>query len=228
VNDRLQTHAALIIAALLIVGCGENDASVGPPARVALVLHGGSITGWVSYTVYASSGVAVISGGESVSDPNASLFVQLRIPPGKGDVVQMSATTSAGEPCSGTSAPFDVVAGESANVEVTLICTPTTTGADHCPTVVFWSASAASTGPPGTFDLSAVARDLDATDVLSFSWTAASGAFGSPTASVTSYACGAVPASTVTLTVSDDHLPASCNTTVILPVSCPAAPTPAP
>jgi hypothetical protein len=222
--------AAVLIA---VAGCGESEAPSTIKAEVALVLHGGSTLGWVNYTVFSSDHVALLAGGASVTDPNAALSVDLMVPPGEGDVLAMSATTETGGLCSGTSAPFDVVVGVAAGVSVTLVCTPENTGADHCPTIVSWTATPTATSLatamlPATFDLSATASDSDPGDVRSFAWTATEGTFSDAAASAAVYTCGADPAPAVTLTIDDNHTPSSCSTIVLLPVACGLSPAPNP
>jgi hypothetical protein len=218
----LPARGAFVAAVLIAVaGCGETEAPSTINAEVALVLHGGSTLGWVNYTVFSSDDVALLAGGASVTDPNAALSVDLMLPPGEGDVLAMSATTETGALCSGTSAPFDVVAGLAAGVSVTLVCTPESTGADHCPAIVSWNATPLATAtPPLTFELSATASDSDPGDVLSFAWTATEGTFSDAAASAAVYTCGAEPAPAVTLTIDDNHTPSSCSTIVLLPVDC--------
>ncbi len=218
--------SAVLIA---VTGCGNTEAPATITTQIALVLHGGSTLRSISYTVFSSDNVALVAGVASVTDPNVALSVDLMVPPGRGDVVTMSAITETGAPCGGTSAPFDVVAGRAAEVSMTLVCTSENVGADHCPTVQSWTAT--PDGPsttPTKVGLSATATDSDPGDILSFGWSAAAGTFSEAAASATVYSCGAEAAPTVTLTIDDNHAPSSCSTIVLLPIDCAASSAPKP
>jgi hypothetical protein len=225
VLNRVALSAALA-GAVLFGAASCSDGNAPPPAttaRIALVLPQGSTLGWIAYKVFSSTGVVLLAGGESLTDPNATLSVVLKLPAGEGEVVEMSAATSLGDLCSGTSAPFDVVAGVAAEVDVSLICPMSATTADHCPTVASWTA-ARDSGPattPAEFDLMVAANDSDPGDLLSFAWTATAGTFGEPASPSTVYSCGPESQPTITLKISDDHAPSACSVSLVLPVICP-------
>ncbi len=203
--------------------CSDDSAPPATTARIALVLPQGSTVGWIAYKVFSSAGFVLLDGGESLTDPNATLSVVLKLPAGEGDVVEISAATSLGDLCSGTSAPFDVVAGAAAEVDVSLICPMSVTTADHCPTVSSWTV-ARDSGPgttPAQFGLTVAASDSDPGDLLSFAWTATAGTFGDPASPSTGYSCGAESQPTITLKISDDHAPSACSVSLLLPVICP-------
>jgi hypothetical protein len=144
----------------------------------------------------------------------------------------MTATTSTGATCSGTSAPFDVVVGQTAKIPVTITCgtvvpdggigtvvvTGTLVPGDNCPALVSWSISPQQTAANGgTIDVSASASDADVSDTLTYAWAATAGTFTSGSTASTQYTCGAAGTQTLSLTISDNHTPTPCTINVMFP-----------
>ena len=176
------------------------------------------------------------SGTTNTSRSGATASFAVGLQAGTGDVVTMSATTSTGNTCSGSSAPFNVVANQSSPVSVNLNCaavvadggigsvvvTGTVVPGDSCPVLASWIISpetAAANG--GQIDITATATDADSGDTLAYLWSAAAGSFASSTATTTTYTCGAAGSQVLHLAVSDNHTPVPCTIDVAFPaVSC--------
>jgi hypothetical protein len=230
----LLAGAALLIGAAA-VNCSRSGSSdsIGT-MHLALTLPNGTTVSSVSWQIMSSGGAVIRSGTINTSDQNATPSVDTSCPAGTGDTVTLSATTSDNKSCTGTSAPFNVVAGGTTMVAVTLLCggtvptqpngsvivNGTVVQGDNCPLLTSWVASPLQTSQGGNIDVAATATDADASDVLSFSWTATAGTFVMPSAASTQYTCVASGAQTLTITVSDNHSPTPCTTAMTFPVNC--------
>jgi hypothetical protein len=226
-----------LLGGALDPGCAK---SLGPSAgdvRLALVLPQGSAVDTVSYLVLSSSGATMAGPGTlDVSDPGATLTLHVVVPAtpagDPGDTVKLSATTSTGVACSGTSAAFPVLAGVTVEVGVTFTCgtatepTPTSSvgitativEGDHCPSITSGVASPATTSVGGTIGLVVTASDADPGETLSYAWAPAA-SFTNPAASATLFKCVSAGTQSLTVTVSDNHTP-PCSTTASLTVTC--------
>ena len=229
---------AAAVAAVTNTSCQNTAAIVGGEGRVVMALTApdGTTISAVSWTVQSSSNVTIASGTTNTSHTGATASFIAGIPSGTGDVVTMTAVTSGGTTCAGTSAPFDVADNKTTSVNITLNCAPTmadgglgavvVTGTlvagDNCPTLTAWSISpqtAAANG--GAIDVGITAADADSGDTLSYAWSGGSGTFLSSTSSSTTYTCGAAGTDTLHVIVSDNHMPVPCSINVAFPsVSC--------
>jgi len=179
----------------------------------------------VTYVVRSSDQRSVIEGTDQLSNPTAALSLNLLVPAGSGDVLELTVMTSSGTSCSGTSVPFNVVPGVATNVSLVLSCLPVSPPADSCPTVdVQLPTPAEATTPSGRITVAAVASDTDPGDLLTFTWAASAGTFGDPTLSSTYYLCATAGTETLVLNVDDHHVPTSCTETFLLSVTCLANP----
>jgi hypothetical protein len=234
---------ATLLGSVATVNCskdnGSTDSSVGH-VNLALQLASGAKVNSVHYKIHAGTptGIADVEGDVNTSDPNATASAYHSFPASMGDVVTLTATTTAGIGCTGASAPFPVTPGAVAKVDVVLVCggsTPTqNTGSvqigatvvegDNCPLLTSWAASPLQTSLLGTIDVSGAASDADVGvipgEVLSYKWTATGGSFADSTALATKYTCTVAGAQTITLTVTDNHVPTSCPTSITIPVNC--------
>jgi hypothetical protein len=144
-----------------------------------------------------------------------------------GYSLMLSSTTTDGQiSCSGTSASFNVIAGATTSVAVTIDChSQPKTGSvsingtiNVCPTI-----SAIGANPPSgiTIGLTSSATDPDnGPQPVSYSWTTSSGTLSSATAQNPTLTCAVSGATAmVTLTVSDGD--PGCPTSFTLPISCP-------
>ena len=229
--------AVALLGGAVVTSCSKttNPPDIGT-AKLALLIDGATVSS-VAYTVLSSTNATLASGTINVSDPNATISIDLSLPAGTGDVVKLTATTSTGLPCSGTSTPFNIVSGQSTTVNLTLTCgggiTPTSPGTatitatvvqgDNCPSIVASSASPAQTSVGGSISVSALATDPDTTltppDVLTYAWSPAAN-FLAPTSASTTYNCTAAGTQTLTLTVNDNHVPTSCPAVITMTVNC--------
>jgi hypothetical protein len=160
------------MAAALIAGCDAASVGRGGPGgelRMALSLPDGTV-GTVEWTISSSTNAPIASGTLGVSGSQRPMFAA-SLPPGAGDTVSLSVTTSTGEICTGTSAPFDVVAGQAVEVSVNLYCQgpPSDAGAETV---------GAAPGPPSRHRLACRRGDPDVFQRRSFQ--SASAFFRSP------------------------------------------------
>jgi hypothetical protein len=101
--------------------------------------------------VWTLSGPRIYSGTIQVAaDARAIRFILGAIEQGSGYVLALTGTDDEGDPCSGTSEPFDVIAGSVTGASVTIRCTRASdavVAADIWPTTdVFRTADASDSG----------------------------------------------------------------------------------
>jgi cysteine-rich repeat protein len=232
---------ATLIGSVATVNCSKNstgeDKNVGH-VNLALTVPSGAKVNSFHYKITGGTpmGIADVDGDINTSDPNATATAYQSFPASMGNTVTLTATTTAGESCSGTSMPFNVQAGGVAMVDVTLICggTMQATGSgsvsikgtivegDDCPVLTAWSASPLQTSLGGKIDVAGAATDADvgviAGETLTYAWTG--GMFDNAAAASTKFTCTVSGTNTITLTVSDNHVPTPCSATVSIPVTC--------
>jgi hypothetical protein len=227
---------ASLLGGASLVGCQLPASSEAGQIGLAFTLPGGATVGSVSWTVFSSSSAVLASGTTDTRNPRSTPSFSIGLAPGVGDTVSMTAATSQGAICSGTSAPFDVTVGQLVSVGVSLSCGNVTTDAgvgsvvitgtlvsgDNCPVLTSWLASPLETASAGgTIDVSVTATDADLGEALSYAWTATAGSFANSAAPSTEYICGTAGNQTLTVTISDNHLPTACTVGVSLPpVTC--------
>jgi hypothetical protein len=224
------TWGAVLIVAVVValVAAGCSDAADGGPtnsnlvtSHLALSLPTGANIASVGYRVLSSEDVTLAAGTIDVSQSGASLSLDLILAPGSGDVIELSAVTSAGATCAGTSAPFDVTPGQPVFVGLTLICGGDQPDTGHCPTVQSWGVTpVVASVPLGTIDVGVTAGAPDATDPLTTSWIATAGSFVDASAAETQYVCTTAGPQTLALTVRDDASSPACAATATFLVSC--------
>jgi hypothetical protein len=226
--------ALTLVASVAAVNCSKGGDTGTGTVRLALSLPNGTTLNSVDWKILSSTNSVLRQGTINTSDPAATPSVDTSCPASTGDTVQMTGTTSDGTSCSGTSAPFNVTAGGSVMVGLTIVCgggVPTQNNGsvivngtvvvgDNCPLLTSWVASPLVSSTGGQIDVAATATDADAADVLSYSWTATGGSFVMPGAATTKYNCTAPGPQTLTITVSDNHAPTPCTTFITMPVTC--------
>jgi hypothetical protein len=223
------------------IGCSRRDAGdSSPPGKVSLALTvpSGAKVNTVHYVIHAGApaGIADATGDINTSDPNAPASAYRSFPASMGIVVTLSATTTAGESCTGASMPFNLAPNAVASVDVTLVCggsTPqqgngsvkiggTVVEGDDCPVLTAWAASPRQTSLGGKIDVSGAATDADVGvipgEVLTFSWSG--GTFDNAGSPSTKFTCTVSGTQTIKLTVSDNHAPTPCSTSVLIAVTC--------
>jgi hypothetical protein len=228
----LSTRGAVVLVGatlgvdVAVAGCSDvGDLAAAESnvvtSRVALSLPSGSNISSVSYRVLSSGNATLAAGTIDVRDPGAALSLDLVLTPGTGDVVTLSAQTSSGAFCGGTSAPFDVRPGRPTFVSLTLVCGGDQPDSSSCPRIRSWALTPVQAEVPfGTIDVGVVAADLDGSDALSYSWTATGGALVDPSAAGTVYLCTAIGEQTLTLTVRDLQSTPACAATASFLVDC--------
>jgi hypothetical protein len=201
-----------------VLGVNDADAVTG---HFALSLPTGSTIASVSYQVVSSAGVTLLTGTSDLSERSAQLSLDLVLAPAQGDVVALSAQTSTGAACAGTSAPFDVVAGRPTFVNLALVCGGDQPSSSRCPVIQSWTVvPTQASAPDGFIDVAVTASDPSGTDRLTYTWFAAAGTFADPAAASTTYRCTAIGPQTLTLTVSDGQSSPVCTATGTFLVGC--------
>ena len=202
-------------------GTGAPNGALG---SVGLVLAGG-VT--VNTFTYVLSGPTSRTGTIDVSSSSTVSAVIGGVPAGTGYTLTLTGTSVDGQTtCSGTSASFNVVAGATTPVGVTIDChTPAKTGSvvvngtiNVCPNI-----DSVSANPPvgNVISISSTADDPDnGPQAISYSWTTTSGTLSSATAQNPTLTCTAPGTASLTLTVSDGD--AGCSSSFSLQVSCPS------
>ncbi len=210
-----------------LIGCGGEPSVVnGPNGSVALVVQGTSGVAFNSFS-YTLAGPSSKSGSIDVSNSSTVSALIGGVAAGAGYSLSLSGTSTDGATtCSGTSAPFNVVAGATTSVSVAIDChTGSKNGSiaingtiNVCPSI-----DSVSANPPAgnTIALTAAASDKDSgPQALSYSWTTTSGTLSSGTVANPTLTCTAPGSVTLTLTVSDGD--PGCNATFTVPLTCPA------
>jgi hypothetical protein len=195
------------------------------------------------------SGITDVTGNINTTDQNATPTAFVSFPTSTGDSVTLDADTvpTSTQPaihCHGaTTMPFAVAPGTTAEAAVVLMCgggSAAGTGnsgnvhingtvqespgtGDNCPQVTSWTVSPLTTSyPGGTIDVTADGSDADMgeTATLVFAWTAGTGTFSTPTGKMDTYHCAAPGGDTITLKVTDTHMPTPCTETLQFAVTC--------
>ncbi|HZL17456.1 MAG TPA: hypothetical protein VFG23_06895 [Polyangia bacterium] len=197
--------------------------------RLALSLPIGSNISSANYRVLSSENATLAAGVIDLSEAGASLSLDLILAPGTGDVVLLSAETSAGAACAGTSLPFDVTPGQPISVGLTLVCGGDQPSSSRCPSIQSWGVTPVGASVPvGTIDAGVVASSPEGSDPLSYVWMATAGTFLDASAADTRYVCTTAGPQTLTLTVRDDVSSPACAATASFLVSCVAGGSPPP
>jgi hypothetical protein len=220
------------------LGCGKEAPSKSDVGQVnlALALPDGTSIPSIAWVLHTSGGAVIEMGTLNTTDPNVRASLATDIPVGMGDTVTMSGTTTAGAMCTGTSSPFNVVAGTTVMVAVNIICgsvTPdggtgtvivssTVVAGDSCPILTSSLVSPLQTAIADPIAVMAGASDSDMGDTLSFMWSATGGTFTNAALASTDYHCPMTAGmQTLTLRITDNHMPTPCTTVVMFPaVSC--------
>src|SRR5450631_3700371 len=240
---KLTALAAMALAGGAVgLNCSKGSNPNSGDVKLAVVLPSGATISTVTYSVKNSSSTTIAGPGTfTVTDPNATISLDIVVPVtpagDAGDTVTLSATTSTGQSCTGTSAPFPVTAGTNTPVMMTLTCgsatasgptgnigiTTTLVEGDHCPNILSAVIGPDQTSVGGTASVAATASDADLSETLSFVWAPSanvSGQVNTATSSSLTYHCTASGIQTLGLTVSDNHSPTPCTTTASLTINC--------
>jgi hypothetical protein len=231
-------HALVFVGAVLVAwpGCRTAPSEDVGETKFSIVLPDSTTIDSIDWVLHSSTGSVVEMGSIDTSDAKTTASLAAVLPTGMGDTITMTGMTSAGVACTGTSSSFDVTAGGTATVSVNIICgnfTPdagtgmlvvssTVVSGDSCPVLTSSLISPLVTDIADPISVMATGSDADAGDTISFAWSATGGTFTSPTSASTSYQCPSTAGmQTLTLKISDNHMPESCTTVVTFPpVSC--------
>ena len=227
---------ALMLFATSPTGCaseqtGADTDTVGS-VEVNLIVGNTDVKA-VSFDVVCDSGIT-LSGQLNVNDeqnpPVAATIMDL--PPGDCSIT-LTAFDNAGDPLCTGSEDFTVLANDTVQVNVVLLCdsdaeellgnadidaTFEFVEGNNCPRLHFLNA-VPSTVPPEGSEVTVLVSDKDG-DALTTALTATGGSFADPSAQSTTYTCdGANGAQTIFVTVSDGE--AACDKSKSFSVTCP-------
>jgi hypothetical protein len=244
--------AIALLCGAVAVDCSSSKRPGRPSGpdgvlSMALTLPTATVINSVQYTIHSAqptSPPADEVGTIDTSNVQATPSVETSYPASTNDTVTLSATTADGEPCSGSSSQFSVVSNGQALVAVTLTCGllvpdvlhpdasagsvrvngTIVDNSDICPVLASWTVSPLTTGTTGTIDLGATATDGNASDVLTYKWTAspapAVDPFTDSTAAMTTFNCPGTGNFVLTITVDDHHVTQNCTTSRTINVAC--------
>ena len=221
--------AATLTSGLVLNACSLTTADRSDElgsVSVALMGAGGVTISTVGYSImgpnaFSKTGAIDVSASSTISSTIGGL------PAGSGFTITLSASsTNNSETCSGT-AGFTVLAHQTASVAVPIECRegpktgsvlvngvinvcPQIDGLTATPTEIFVGSSVA---------LVATAHDTDGgPSVLTYAWTASSGALADAASASTRFTCTSPGTATIGLVVSDGD--AGCNDTSSVTVTC--------
>jgi hypothetical protein len=231
---KLTALAAMAFAGGAVgLNCSKSSNPNSGDVKLAVVLPSGAKLTTINYKILSSSSAQLAGGSFDVSDPNATVSLDIVVPVtptgDAGDTVNLTATSSTGESCTGTSAAFAVLAGTNPAVTMTLTCgtgsapgqtgnigvTATLVEGDVCPSITSAVVGPAETSVGSSAMVIATATGSSA---LTYAWAPAAN-FTTPGSSGSSYKCLASGLQTFTLTVTDSHNP-PCQTTATLNIKC--------
>jgi hypothetical protein len=228
---------------------GGSPRNVGG-VSLALTLQSGVRLTSVHYVIHAGMPTSIpdAQGDIDTTADGAEPAALVSFPTSTGDTVTLSGDTTAtmtqpSEHCQGSALmPFDVIGGASTEVMVNVVCgggSAAGTGnsgnvriggtvseapgtGDNCPQITSWNVSPLQASvPAGTIAVTADATDADPgeTATLVFDWAPAS-KFSVSRGKVTDYSCLVSGPDTITLTVTDAHMPTPCQATIQFAVNC--------
>ena len=229
-------RALLVVAPLLgLLACsnsgGHQSAQDGVGAvGLALQVAPGTILESVGYQITGPGGFTR-SGSIGVRQSARVAAIIGGLPAGAGHAIVLSAiATGGGTSCSGN-ASFDVVARETASVNVNLVCleAPRTGSVqvngvlNVCPVVDGVAALPAEVIVGRSVALVATAHDSDVGPApLAYQWSAPSGTFSAPTSASSNFTCTSTGAVTVTVTVGDGDPAPGCPGSLSAVITCSA------
>lgn len=228
---------AVLLFAISATGCaGETTgAETFVSVEVNLVIDNAEIEA-VSFDVVCDAGVT-LSGQLNINDeqdpPVATTIMNL--PPGDCSIT-LTAFDEAGNVLCAGSQDFTVVADDTVDVNVVLLCevdgeellgnvninaTFEFVEGNSCPRLHFLNAVPDDVPPEGS-EVTVLVSDEDG-DALTTTLTATAGSFADPSARSTTYTCdGATGPQTISVTVSDGQT--ACDKSKSFPVTCPGVP----
>jgi len=219
---RSQPACWLLASTLALAGCSAapetGDVNAAKPGEIGLGIDlGSSGIQSVDYVITGSAGFTKL-GSVDVSKSSKVATRIGALPAGTGYTITLSAdATDPPSTCSG-SAGFDVTAGETTPVDLTLQCVEINADLNTCPVIDGLSALPNQVALGGVITLSAEVRDPDSGPLpITYDWSTTAGvlAGSSPTATLT---CSTTGSATVTLTVGDGG--SDCASSESVTVTC--------
>jgi hypothetical protein len=229
-----RTAPRLILALFALVGCsaapGSEQTADEPAGELRLGLElGNSGVQSVDYVITGSAGFSKVGSIDvSKSSTIAARIGALPVASGYSIVLSAEATEPPAT-CTG-SAGFDVTAGETTPVDVSLQCVEVNAEFNTCPVIDDLSALPNQVALGGAITLNASVHDSDSgPQPVSHTWTTTSGALTSSGANAT-LTCSSAGVATVTLSIDDGGADCASSQSVLVTCGEPAAvePQPAP
>ena len=234
----LMKHTICVAVSILaswaaLCGCSDGkNTTTGPigNAELSLDLDDGSEINQVVWQIFHDNGFSR-EGAINLSRPAATISTTINgIPADTGYEMTLAATSTTEMSCNGL-AVFNVVAGETTQVSMTLQCHPSSNAgsltmqatANICPIIDFLSISPLTQGLGSAIDLIAEGTDSN-DDALVYRWTStpSGNSFENPTGAVTRFNCDTGGTYELTLTISDGapDAPETCSVSRRVPVTC--------
>jgi hypothetical protein len=227
---RYAIAVSLAAAAASTVGCASRTTDPVGTVGVNLEIAPGVTISSIPWTITNTATDFSESGTVNVQSSNTATFQVGGLPSGDGYAIALTASSTDGSlTCTG-SATFAITPNMTADVQVTLYCSPATPDAGAaaitattqvCASIDSLVASPTETSLGGTVSLSATASAGSA--AASYAWTASAGSFSNPASASTVFTCPTTAGPvTVTLTVSPGAAGCTTNTTESVTVTCDA------
>jgi hypothetical protein len=210
-----------------LVGCGSQPSDIAVPNGSVALVVGGTPGFTINSFSYSLTGPTTRMGAIDVTNSATVSTLIGGITAGSGYSISLTGTSTDGSAtCSGSSAPFTVVASATTSVAVAIDCHKASTSGsiavngtvNVCPTI-----DSVSANPPigNTIAITASATDPDnGPQPLTYSWTTSSGTLSSATVANPTLTCTAPGSVTLTVTASDGD--SGCNATFTVPLTCPS------
>ncbi len=197
-------------------------------AAIALQLAGGLTVNTVTYSITGPASFSQ-SGTIDVSRSSTASVLIGGLPVGTGYSVTLNATATDGHSTCLGSGTFNITAGATTTVTVSLDCHQAPVAGsvqingvtNTCPVIDGITANPSEVFVGSSIALTAAAHDGDSgPSPLSYQWQATGGTLSSATAQNPSFTCATAGAASVTLTVSDGDPAAGCAPTLTAQVTC--------
>ncbi|TFH31315.1 MAG: hypothetical protein E4H00_03720, partial [Myxococcales bacterium] len=217
----------LALAAWISACSGE---AAEQPSEASLLLNlelaDGAVIDEVSYVV-SGNGMAPMHGTIDTSAPGSTASVEIfGVPPGRGYLVELTATSVDESVTCGGGAPFDVNAGAVSEVTVFLGCkraqryggVRANGKLNLCAELIKAVVSPLQTSASNSLSLSAEGSDEEG-DPIEYRWTATGGSIDAAASAATTYTCVEPGDQLITIEVSDDGFQ-SCLSAWTVNVTC--------
>ncbi|HXJ18636.1 MAG TPA: hypothetical protein VMT03_00270 [Polyangia bacterium] len=224
--------AVALLGGAIGLNCSKGSSGDQGDLKIAFQVPGGQTIDSVHYAITKTSDSSSLTQGDfNVSDPNATISLDVALPPtatGQTDTVVLTAMTTGGVSCSTAPTTFTVTSGANTDVMLAMICgtsvpqtvpgtvdiTTVVSSSNSCPSITSAVVAPAQTSVGATAAVSATGADPDS-DPLTYGWAPAAN-FAGPALASTTYTCTTAGLQPITLSISDGK----CNAQVTLQINC--------